>query len=146
MFRYMYICMCVCARVCARACVYIYIYIYKSLKTNTISSLLQFLSFIFLGKSHAFAMVFICRNYQVQKQTKKLLFDKHIYDLSKETNRRISESAGVFPFMVLSKTKLLMNVFFHVTLQLFSCDWDVSLSQKQKNVLFKKCLRAAYND
>ena len=92
-------CVCVCVCVCVCACVCICVCVCVSLE-----------------KSHAFDMVLRSENLLGVEIDKKLVFDKYIYDLSKETNRRISEIARVSLFMKLSKTKLLMNVFFHLIL------------------------------
>ena len=54
-----------------------------------------------------------------------LHFNDHISDLCKKASRKIPELARVTPFMGLSKKKLLMNVFFHLTVQLLPTHLDV---------------------
>ena len=44
-----------------------------------------------------------------------LSFNDHISDLCKKASRKIYALARVAPFMSLGKRKLLMNVFFHLT-------------------------------
>ena len=73
----------------------------------------------------------------VEIDKKKSIFDKHIYDLSKETNRRISGIARDFLFRTLSKTKLLMNALFILHCGYFHLIW-MCHSRKNKKRCFLK--------
>ena len=65
------------------------------------------------------------------------IFDKHIHDLSKETNRRISGIARDFLFRTLSKTKLLMNALFILHCGYFHLIWMCHSRKNKKRCSLK---------
>ena len=62
---------------------------------------------------------------ECEKININLTFNDHISELSKKSNRKISALARVSSFIGLSKRKLLMNAFFHLTVQLLLTHLDV---------------------
>ena len=82
------------------------------------------------------------------KVDKKLNFNEHLDGIIKKAGRKVSALSWIFPFMGLTKRRLLMNLFFSSQFSCCPLIWmcHSRTANSKINKLHERCLRIIYND